>query len=79
MIDQIAVIPPSAFPLPALPIPALFAEAGESVAERFIEFFTAEHRNANTRAAYAQAVRQFASWSRTCLAPSGGNGKGLAE
>ena len=52
-------------PLASLPkamVPSLFADAGEDVARRYIEFFTAELRNSNTRAAYAQAVRQFTAW-----------------
>ena len=36
--------------------------AGERAAWRFIEFFTANIRNRNTRAAYAQAVHQFFAW-----------------
>src|SRR5579883_2295474 len=43
-------------------IPALFANAGERAAVRVIEFFTANIRNPNTRAAYALAVRRFADW-----------------
>src|SRR5437763_627439 len=39
-----------------------FASAGEEAAWRFIEFFTANIRNKNTRAAYAQAVTQFFDW-----------------
>jgi hypothetical protein len=42
-----------------LTVPAIIADAGEGAAERFIEFFTADIRNPNTRAAYAQAVAQF--------------------
>jgi integrase/recombinase XerD len=44
-------------------VPTFFADAGDSVAQRFVEFFTAEHRNANTRTAYARAVRQFTAWA----------------
>jgi len=44
-------------------VPTLFAAAGNNVARRFLEFFAAEHRNPNTRAAYAQAVRQFTAWA----------------
>jgi site-specific recombinase XerD len=36
--------------------------AGENAAWRFIEFFTANIRNRNTRVAYAQAVAQFFRW-----------------
>jgi len=43
-------------------LPAAIARAGEKAAWRFIEFFTANIRNENTRAAYAQAVREFFSW-----------------
>jgi hypothetical protein len=45
-----------------LTVPAIIADAGEGAAERFIEFFTANIRNPNTRAAYAQAVAQFLRW-----------------
>src|SRR5213593_848157 len=44
-------------------LPAAITRAGEKAAWRFIEFFTANIRNKNTRAAYAEAVRQFFSWS----------------
>ena len=40
-------------------IPALIAAAGDHAARRFLEFFAANIRNPNTRAAYATAVRQF--------------------
>jgi integrase/recombinase XerD len=43
--------------------PGLIATAGENATRRFIEFFTANIRNPNTRSAYAQAVSQFLSWS----------------
>ena len=36
--------------------PALIASAGERPQTRFIEFFTAQIRNPNTRRAYAQAT-----------------------
>ena len=45
-----------------LVIPVLFAEAGETAADRFIEFFTANIRNQNTRTAYAHAVQRFSDW-----------------
>ncbi|MDR3692013.1 MAG: hypothetical protein P4L46_21720 [Fimbriimonas sp.] len=50
-----------------LPIPAVIAREGEQAAKRFIEFFTANIRNPNTRAAYARAVWQFGG---TGTAPS---------
>jgi integrase/recombinase XerD len=41
--------------------PALFVPT-EKAARRFLEFFTAQIRNANTRRAYGQAVYRFAAW-----------------
>jgi hypothetical protein len=38
------------------------AAAGARTSERFIDFFTANIRNRNTRMAYAVAVRQFFNW-----------------
>lgn len=49
--------PPSSFPLP----PAL-AGMGDEAATAFVDFFAAQIRNANTRAAYARAVGRFLSW-----------------
>ena len=43
-------------------LPAAIAAAGAQTSERFIEFFTANIRNRNTRMAYALAVRQFFDW-----------------
>lgn len=43
-------------------VPALVASAGEDASRRFVEFFTANIRNKNTRLAYAQAIRQFCDW-----------------
>jgi integrase/recombinase XerD len=43
-------------------LPVIVARAGERAAWRFVEFFTATIRNRNTRAAYAQAIRQFFAW-----------------
>lgn len=43
-------------------LPAAIGRAGEVAAWRFIEFFAATIRNKNTRAAYAEAVRQFFAW-----------------
>lgn len=43
-------------------VPALFVDAGERAAHRFVEFFTANIRNRNTREAYARAVARFAFW-----------------
>ncbi len=43
-------------------LPAVIAAAGEPAAMRFIEFFTANIRNPNTRAAYHRAVMDFFGW-----------------
>lgn len=43
-------------------LPALVAAEGEQAAWRFIEFFTANIRNHNTRAAYAKAIGRFFAW-----------------
>ena len=44
-------------------LPAIIADAGDGAARRFFEFFTANIENENTRAAYAQAIRQFLQWA----------------
>lgn len=49
-------------PLSSPSLPRVVAAAGERARVRFIEFFTANIRNPNTRRAYAQAVREFATW-----------------
>jgi site-specific recombinase XerD len=43
-------------------LPAVIAQAGEKAGRRFIEFFTANIRNPNTRTAYARAVSRFLEW-----------------
>ena len=43
-------------------VPALIADAGESAAWRYVEFFTANIRNPNTRRAYARACVTFFAW-----------------
>ena len=43
-------------------VPSIIADAGERAGKRFIEFFTATIRNANTRKAYARAVGDFLAW-----------------
>lgn len=45
-----------------LTLPAVIAQAGPKAGKRFVEFFTANIRNANTRAAYARAVGAFCAW-----------------
>ena len=46
----------------AVPLPSLIVGAGERAQYKFVEFFTATIRNANTREAYARAVYQFLAW-----------------
>jgi len=43
-------------------VPAFFADGGERAGYAFVDFFTAQIRNRNTRAAYAVAVRAFCAW-----------------
>ena len=43
-------------------LPSTITDAGVNATKRFIEFFTANIRNKNTRAAYGRAVAQFFSW-----------------
>ena len=43
-------------------LPQLIVDAGPAASRRFVEFFTANIQNANTRAAYARAVSQFCAW-----------------
>ncbi len=42
-------------------LPALFRPTADA-GKRFVEFFTANIRNANTRKAYARAATEFATW-----------------
>src|SRR5215210_7027555 len=44
-------------------VPAFIAGGGERAGFAFIDFFTAQIRNRNTRAAYTIAVRSFCSWA----------------
>ena len=43
-------------------VPAFIADGGERASYAFVDFFTAQIRNPNTRAAYAIAVRSFCTW-----------------
>jgi hypothetical protein len=44
-------------------LPAIIRAQGERASRRFIEFFTANIRNRNTRAAYVRAIKQFFDWT----------------
>ena len=46
----------------AIPVPAAIAHLGDAAAWRYIEFFTANIRNSNTRRAYARACGRFLAW-----------------
>ena len=43
-------------------VPALIADLGEQASWRYVEFFTANIRNLNTRRAYARACSRFFVW-----------------
>ena len=63
MTQELIPIPPRQLGRAGLEqLPALIARAGKAAGWRFIEFFTANIRNRNTRMAYALAVRQFFDW-----------------
>jgi site-specific recombinase XerD len=49
-------------PVTGMPVPAMIVAAGERARLRFVDFFTANIRNPNTRAAYHIAVREFFGW-----------------
>ena len=46
-------------------VPALIRDAGADTIRRFVEFFTANIRNPNTRSAYMRAVRRFCNWAES--------------
>jgi hypothetical protein len=43
-------------------VPALVADLGDEAAWRYVEFFTANIRNPNTRRAYLRACKRFLGW-----------------
>ncbi len=43
-------------------VPAIVRRAGDETARRYLEFFTANIRNRNTRTAYGKAVARFMAW-----------------
>jgi hypothetical protein len=65
MTDQLPAIIPSgtlATPTDIHLVLALIADVGEPAAWRYVEFFTANIRNPNTRRAYARACTSFFAW-----------------
>src|SRR5512139_39366 len=59
---QIITIPAGPLQPSSKGVPTLFIDAVNDAVRRFIEFFTANIRNRNTRAAYARATARFARW-----------------
>ncbi|MBV8817799.1 MAG: tyrosine-type recombinase/integrase [Acidobacteriaceae bacterium] len=57
---------------PGVSVPAVIADAGAKASYRFLEFFTANIRNPNTRAAYVRALAPFLAWCEK-------HGRGLAS
>jgi hypothetical protein len=51
-------------------LPTLIDNAGDTARMRFLEFFTANIRNANTRRAYAKACEEFLAWCSFAGVPS---------
>lgn len=43
-------------------VPTIISAAGERASFRFVEFFTANIRNQNTRVSYGRALREFCNW-----------------
>lgn len=58
-----ATRPPS--PYGPVSVPGVVADAGDHAARRFVEFFAANVRNPNTRAAYGRAAGRFLHWCET--------------
>ncbi len=57
------IVPPPALVRAGLDaLPSIIRAQGERASRRFIEFFTANIRNRNTRMAYAHAVKKFFEW-----------------
>jgi len=57
------IVPPPALIRAGLDaLPSIIRAQGERASRRFIEFFTANIRNRNTRMAYAHAVKRFFGW-----------------
>ncbi len=54
---ELIVLSPS-----GIAVPPLIAGAGKRASRRFVEFFTANIRNENTREAYSRAINAFLAW-----------------
>ena len=53
---------PGSHPAEGVRFPALISRADPRTRERFLEFFTVNIRNPNTRAAYGRAAAAFLDW-----------------
>jgi site-specific recombinase XerD len=62
MSDDSGQLPAILLTEPAAPLPALIAARGRHAGRRFVEFFTANIRNPNTRKAYYRAACEFFDW-----------------
>jgi site-specific recombinase XerD len=65
MTDQLPTLIEPGTLLPASPdqlVPILIADAGEDAGWRYIDFFTSNIRNPNTRRAYVRACTSFFAW-----------------
>ena len=51
-------------------LPTLIDAAGDQARMRFLEFFTANIRNPNTRRSYAKAAEEFLAWCSFAGVPS---------
>jgi integrase/recombinase XerD len=63
--DLIPVVPGHLSPVGLEGLPTVVAAAGEQARWRFLEFFTANIRNKNTRLAYLRAILPFLTWCET--------------
>jgi site-specific recombinase XerD len=60
--NELVVAPAELVHLGMENLPTVIAAAGGKAGRRFVEFFTANIRNKNTRIAYARAAGQFFAW-----------------
>src|SRR5690349_19497724 len=58
----LVLVPSDVGPIGIENLPGTIAAAGDHAGRRFVEFFTANIRNRNTRMAYARAASQFFAW-----------------
>jgi len=73
-ITQAEIITSSDAPT-SLVVPSLIADVGDDASWRYVEFFTANIRNPNTRRAYARACSRFFGWCENRGLALAGSGK----